>query len=335
MIMKWKKAKRIAFIGLSSPLCYVEPLSASSNHESANPLLESAFGLSLLFDEIWFVCRDVCPRNMQTLPYVRFLREQRRLPNLEGILSIRWRDYLGDNARFIPYYESTLRLAQLKYSEALDRIGRDRQMSFSPWRRLKHRGLGLYASSVNVGNLVLDMIIMERLRDRRLELITNSFTDCWLRQNSSLFRMTLADVLTIEDIPNFASLEGSYHPSMEEIRENPYLRDFRRWIATQSGDLDPRVIQDIGMEVKQVIIEAEHRLFLRLFDPASLYRTTALTALGAVMDLAIPFAGTLGRTTSDVLKYQRLKNDRWQAFLVSTWLSRMNANRSSSTRRPS
>src|SRR5262249_35429776 len=36
--------------------------------------------LLMLFDEIWFLSRSLCPQNMRDLPYVRFMDESGLLP---------------------------------------------------------------------------------------------------------------------------------------------------------------------------------------------------------------------------------------------------------------
>ena len=81
--------KRIAFIGLSTPLFYDyrNPASKAISDlgSSPNPILDSPFGLFLLFDEIWFLCRSLCPQNMRDLPYVKFLDESGKLPLLKNI----------------------------------------------------------------------------------------------------------------------------------------------------------------------------------------------------------------------------------------------------------
>ena len=51
---------RIGYIGLSTPLAYDYSVDArrapSDLHSSPNPLLDSPYGLMLLYDELWFLC---------------------------------------------------------------------------------------------------------------------------------------------------------------------------------------------------------------------------------------------------------------------------------------
>src|SRR5690242_9801153 len=81
-------AKRIAYVGLSSPIFYdYSRLGKPSENEmdSPNPILDGSFGLFMLFDEIWFISRNLCPQNLRRAPFVRFLFEEGRLPNLSQI----------------------------------------------------------------------------------------------------------------------------------------------------------------------------------------------------------------------------------------------------------
>ena len=80
---------RIAYVGLSTPLFYDYHFPAtkapSDLSSSPNPILDSSFGIMLLFDEIWFLCRSLCPDNMRSLSYVKFMDEQDLLPPIEDI----------------------------------------------------------------------------------------------------------------------------------------------------------------------------------------------------------------------------------------------------------
>ncbi len=80
---------RIAYIGLSTPISYdylhYASKASSDTLSSPNPILESPFGLLLLYDEIWFLCRSLYPENMRGLPYIRFLDESGMLPPLKDL----------------------------------------------------------------------------------------------------------------------------------------------------------------------------------------------------------------------------------------------------------
>lgn len=72
---------RRALVGFSSPVgySYEYPAEKTPNDErsSPNPVLMGATGLFVLYDEIWFACRSLCPQNMRSLSYVKFLDVER------------------------------------------------------------------------------------------------------------------------------------------------------------------------------------------------------------------------------------------------------------------
>ena len=37
------------------------------------PIIESPWGLMLLYDELWFLCKDVCPLNMRECSFVKYV----------------------------------------------------------------------------------------------------------------------------------------------------------------------------------------------------------------------------------------------------------------------
>ena len=68
---------RIAYIGLSYPTFYdylhESPKTQNDTSSSPNPVIESPWGLMILYDELWFLCESLCPNNMRKLPYVKFV----------------------------------------------------------------------------------------------------------------------------------------------------------------------------------------------------------------------------------------------------------------------
>ena len=156
---------RIAFVGTSSPLCYAEQITDSngpSAKEEISPILESPLGLMLMFDEIWFLSRALCPRNMQELGYVRFLDEEGRIPKLEDTLLTEISQLLVEHASYWPHFSALEQLSQHYWSEAVKSIPFP-DAYLGPDRQLNSEKLPIFASAVNVGNLVVDLLLMVRL----------------------------------------------------------------------------------------------------------------------------------------------------------------------------
>lgn len=65
------------FVGLSGPTFfdYQNPARRTLNdlNSSPNPILENAFGLSLFYDEIWFLCESLCPQSLRGHSKIRYL----------------------------------------------------------------------------------------------------------------------------------------------------------------------------------------------------------------------------------------------------------------------
>lgn len=69
-----------AYIGFSTPVGYDYKNAAvkvpSDTSSSPNPIIVGATGIFVLFDEIWFPCRSICPQSMRCLDYVKFVSEE-------------------------------------------------------------------------------------------------------------------------------------------------------------------------------------------------------------------------------------------------------------------
>lgn len=82
---------RRALIGLSSPIGFnynrvrSKIWSSSDPDDDPIPLLDSPLGLFLLYDEIWFFNRKMCPSNCLGLEYVKILDEEVDFEKLDFI----------------------------------------------------------------------------------------------------------------------------------------------------------------------------------------------------------------------------------------------------------
>ena len=178
---------RIAYVGLTSPILYDHTgdiPSVTEGDRVGNAVLESPFGVLLLFDEIWFACRALCPHNMQSLSYVRFLHEDGVLPDLVDI--IRHAQKRNAPAEFLPpsdAIEETVHAYVSRYRQARSRISKA-----LPGRELRGKqSMILWGETVSLHRLFdsrllpLDLEIVRLLDDERVEFITNSATEVWLQ----------------------------------------------------------------------------------------------------------------------------------------------------------
>lgn len=311
---------RIAYVGLSGPLFYdyghVADRGPADLQSSPNPILDSPFGLLLLFDEIWFLSRSFCPQNMRELEYVRFLDEEKALPDLSDI------DISGAVASVRDDPMSAERLNNVtslfsRYDLVVKRMGID--WGAAPDNHTHGLQIGemqTSANSIRLESILADLEIVRRL-GKNVEIVANSFGQRWLdTAQPSLSDADLAHVLVIDRIPNHLSPAGPYHPIIDEARQNPCLKDFRTWVSTSSASRDLTEVSEIKREVEAAIRETERRLFQKYLDEHRRFLSVGKTITGAVGDLIIPFAGTAGSIIQDVREARKARDLRWQGFLV-------------------
>lgn len=309
--------KRIGFIGLSTPSFYdyAHPASeaATDTRSSPNPIIEGAFGALLLYDELWFLCPSLCPENMRQLPYVKFLTDSELVPDID-IDSLPKPEIMFDASALKAFWESsrdymaTKEKAGIYWDAAADNhthsllIGA-RRLSGNSW---------------SVSSVLYDLAVLEHLRAKNVELITNSFTHRLFTTEAAISaRIILTELLILDRVPQYLSPSGPYHPSIEEIRNQQFLNDFRRWIAVDAPIHSPAEVQEVKELVERKLRESQEAVFLKYLDPRGCFETIAGTFAGIGLDALIPGAGALKDlvgTYKDEKDKQRL---RWQGFIVA------------------
>lgn len=316
---------RRAFVGYSTPIGYDYKNKASKapsdpdDSDSPNPIIDSPFGLMLLFDEIIFACRSLCPENLRNAPFVRFLDEEGLAPNLSDI------DYekLETGAKTLEELSEQALQAQpdkefINWSTILRQSG-------IHWRGVDNHSRGIMLGGLEkmanqtFENIVLDEIILERLGDDSLELVSNSHLQQLVDIDSSpLGQVKLAEILTINNIHSYQSPLGPYHPVIDEVRADPYISDFRKWLSQQKNSIDQKELRDIKSEVEASIQKAQNELFLKYLDPKGYALNVGKSALLEGLGLLIPGIGLGASVLEEGLHYSGSRKIRWQGFLVST-----------------
>lgn len=326
---------RIAFIGSSSPLFYDYRNKASrapsDTESSPNPVLDSPFGLLLLFDEIWFLCRSLCPENMRNLPYVKFLDETGSLPKLDDIafsdlksakieLPI-YNKYLKHRERFFSRYRKIVRKVGIVWNSAPD----------NHTHSLKVGNTNISANSVALRNLLFDMEVVKRIGRKNVEFVVNSFFQTWMQDSENpVVKAKFTELLVLDYIPNYLTPKGPYNKCIEEVRRNPYLKDFRKWITEQSFGASQKELQTMKRRVESTIKEAQEEVFLKYLDPRTQYISIGKTVLGEVIDVAIPGSSLLMDAAEAISDFFDKKQRRWQGFIVLLRHMKRRANASSS-----
>lgn len=314
---------RIGFVGLSTPLFYDYGHPArrapSDVVSSPNPILDSPFGLLLLFDEIWFLCRSLCPNNMRGLPYVRFLDECGMLPNLADIHQRIQEKAAGllDHPSYARY-EQTLRASFEAYWEQVWKVGI--QWEARPDNHTHALRIGDVVTAANsrqATSLLFDMEVLRELGRHDVELVTNCLSQNWFEGNTNPYmRIRLTELLVIDRIPNYLTPDGPYHPVIEEARNGPFLRDFRRWVVQRRGAQTERELLEIKREVEEEIRLFKNRCVRKYLYRGTYWESAAKLAVGTVLGLihgAVPLALGLAEITAGFLDSGRR---RWQGFLI-------------------
>ncbi|MFZ5637417.1 MAG: hypothetical protein ACOY82_12635 [Pseudomonadota bacterium] len=307
--------KRIGFVGLSTPSFYDYAHRAttapSDRLSSPNPVIEGAFGALLLYDELWFLCRSLCPENMRGLPYVRFLDEEGRLPPVDP-------EWLPDpESMFDAASIASFREAGRAYDFARSRAGIHWEAAADNHTHGlqvgEHR---LTGNSWSIKNVMYDVLLTERLPDN-VELITNSFSAALFKAEAGVNAgLLLTERLVLDDVPQHMSPKGPYHPCVEEVRESAFLSNFRQWMATAKPGGSPAEIEEIKREVEAKLQEAQREVFLRHLDPKGSFRSFADTIIGVGMDAIVPGAATIKDLLGQRNAEKEKQGMRWQGFLL-------------------
>jgi hypothetical protein len=317
--------KRIAYIGLSSPLFYdygtPGERSPADQSSSPNPILDSPFGTLLLFDEIWFLSRSLCPQNMREVSYVKFLDETIDLEFLVDIDTAELIQKLDTETALMKRYDN-LRKGFDLYSETVQNVGvrwdaaadnHTHSLSIGPILRS--------GNSMNPENIIFDIEVANRLNrgfKGNVEYISNSFGQRWLDQSPTpTAQAKLTELLLINGIPNYLSRFGPYHECIEEVRENKFLSDFRKWMTKTELKYDEKELWEIKKEIESVLEKAQRELFLKHLDPDTHFNSVGKLVGGTLLDVILPYSSTALSLIEEIKNLDTVSKIRWQGFIVS------------------
>lgn len=311
--------KRVAYIGISYPLLYDYKHQAQtcSNDlsDSPNPIIESPLGLMVLFDELLFLCKSICPNNMRNLPYVKFVDEL-------------YPDFYFTNCLENAYeMESTISLStpSISFNDIV------KSMHLENWESLDIHTHGLQLGDIQVSaisneyNFLLDMYVfqaLQQLYNKDIELVANSaFSLGGLNSGS---QAEFVDRIIIPGIPNYIGIDGPYHSCIEELRENKFLKDFRCWVSENHKNVQRIEIQELCAGVERSIEEVQIKVFKKYLNENSGFsffkstsNTIIKTTLGVLytpISIVDAFAGSIAKGKSTL----NAKSMRWQGFVMDS-----------------
>lgn len=302
---------RKAFIGFSSPIAYSYKFENEKGHP--NPILDSPIGLFLFYDEIWFLDKKLCPYNMQSLPYVHFLSEEYDLSKLD-LRQLHLS--LDEISKIIPAE---------KREEARSAYDRARHLNIQDGWLADNHGRGISVGNDGAmpnpteNNLIIDDYIA---RQFGLELITNSYT----YYASTTFvshevSRQLAHAVLAKNIPNFQMIDGPYHPLIDDLRSDSFLKDFRGKVKDLANTSDISVITNLSEQMEHQFDLYTTALVLKHFDKKRIFKGIADAVVGQVPILSNVYSAVDGgKTVFDAINAR--KNYGWVGFLANAKLIR-------------
>lgn len=316
---------RIGYVGLSTPLFYDfksqgKPL---PNERSApNPILDGPWGIFLLFDEVWFLTRPLCPRNLREAGFVRFMDEENLLPEDLAGLHRRLREnrdqiikncyqqqQLDSYQNWSTDYWQKVRKVGVTWDAAPDNHSHGVMVN----------GTALGPNSANLDNVIFDLALIRSLGPHRLELITNTFTKAlFFEDTHPQHQQELTQAIVIDDISSFVIPEGPYHPCVEEIRDIPELIDFRRWLSSQPATVSPQDAKQRSEEVRRRIEEEKSKAYLDYLSSWSQVKNFATTVITTAADKLVDFSGPLIELATQWREINDVKKKQWQAFILKS-----------------
>lgn len=314
------RKKRRAYVGLSSPILYdyknLATKCDTDGKSHPNPILESPFGLMLLYDEIYFFCRSLCPENMRELEYVHFIDE-------ENLLHLNYWDISRQTFHKFHYKKSTdIKLKSNWGNTTTRRLKNDWNIKWINKASNHTHTLNFgehtgYAGEPTIFNLELDLIIMENLNIGNLELITNSITNPMFvdQRIESLKNSMLSEYLILHNIPNYLTPSGPYHPCIEQVRSNGSLEAYRTWISSNDVSIENEELTDFKNSIEDELQIARVEVFDRYIKESNFFYSIGKSLISDIAGLVVPGVSTLTTLGENILS--KKKNYKWQSFIVS------------------
>lgn len=319
-----KPKVRKAYIGVSYPLLYDYKNTRFIQNQRTlgplpNPIIESPVGLMIMYDEIWFLTRALCPINMRSLPYVHYVDEE--IPTFD------WKS-------IIQYVQSIEQQVEIRINRIPVDVG----------KMIKEPGMDVHSREIIVGdttlfltsnktNFLLDYFIVEALQNvffYDVELVTNSiYTFPNVTKTAS---SEFVEQLIVRNVPNYLTKEGPYHECFEELRENEFLKDFRKWVISSHNHIQQSEISEMCDSVEAAINKAQQESYiskLKQNKSGRFWLSTAKTVITSVasvipnQEVAIAVAGiTIADAGISIVdkgkEFLNLKEKRWQGFVIQS-----------------
>lgn len=321
---------RRVYIGLSGPLAYDYKNQTETFHHSEgsapNPLLEDSLGLLVFYDEIIFLSRHICPKNMRDLPYVYFLTDRNDFEDKFDIIyhqaNEQYKIYDDRDSNFGDpwdlYGKSLCNITGQKF-----RI--DTTIAKSVPDNHSHQiyltnEVQTAASSTWFNNVLIDWITKEAFELENCDVLSNSgnshiYSHLAFNGHAKQTKIGVVNQLIVDKLPSYLTKEGPYHDCLEELRNHKFISDMRSYIDELIFDSSQKEIGKVAKEIESTAIQYRENVFKRHLSSAdehwSIGKAVALDTVG----LVIPGVGTVNELMGARKREAERKNFRWTGFV--------------------
>lgn len=228
-------AETIAYIGMSSPLGY--DYEVEQEFGRPNPILEAPLPLFLLYDEIWFLHHEMCPKNMESLGYVRILSDEEDITDyMEQVENLSEEDILGSSNP-----QLSCRLGN-NWEQAMQNIAPYTDVYDDHSRNL----IGGYGHSrVSYGNFLLDQYVSNQLE---VDYVSNSAIKSYVtfEENETTdptYAIGATQKLVTKRIPQYQSKAGPYFEDIDDFRNSSHIEEFRKKLRGEGGEVSAEELE--------------------------------------------------------------------------------------------
>lgn len=310
-----------AFIGFSSCVAYDYKNRArktpNDERSSPNPILYGSTGLLLLYDEIWFACRSLCPNNMRALPYVRFLDQE--FPDVR--FDHEFETTVGDLVEGMR--DAGAESPARHWREITAHVSRNGVDNHT--HGLTAFGRGFMANQTDV-NLAIDVTVVDHFPELKLEVALNPLTSPIIYSPFGYIDRTEAAIefsnvelthrlLTFGSLYDYVNRQGPYHPVIDEMRNDPLLTEFRKWVGANDSRLDNQDIRMIERDVNERITDLRIKSMEKYVSRKSLIQVPAQMLKSAALSL-VPPANGIAKGIEILKDNRKSKKVGWQAFIA-------------------
>ncbi|MCF3171186.1 MULTISPECIES: hypothetical protein [Streptomyces] len=286
-----------ALVGLTGPVCY-----DYKNHldipsgRFPNPVLENVTGLVLSYDEIWFLCRELCPSDLQNAHFVKFVEDDPLLMERATVALEQFRNL----AHEIPEREAIRQeeIAGNEMGRAIERIAQAVPFDFTPDHHSRQittfrtSGYMFSASGLRFENIVADVGIAAAL-DFNVDVIFNSYASGaagLIEEDSQVEqRLVLAEQITAIYTLDHLGPQGAFHESLNDLRSHERIVEFRKLLV--ETEIEGKDLKALAAEVAVQADRHARDVLDRFIKGKGKLRTFGVPTAAAIVNHVIPGAG--------------------------------------------